>query len=210
MLATLLKNVDKKMLANFPKMLTRKNVGNISKKCWNKYSQHFRKILMKKYWQQFKKLLIYTIRSEDNWNFAHPIRARLTPQPDPPVRLHDDQNGGTTIKIAIWGVFLPKVNLFSHPSAALPIVVPAGPTIPAPPPAIRVVPRAPRAGSLPHAPRRDLLAGQHDTTKALAAGLPSCSLVLRPATLAQGSRCDKPIRDNSVLSLKPLHLVIKR
>jgi hypothetical protein len=27
---------------------------------------------------------------------------------DPPVRLRDDQKGGTTIKIAIWGEFLSK------------------------------------------------------------------------------------------------------
>jgi hypothetical protein len=27
---------------------------------------------------------------------------------DPPVRLHDDQRGGTTIKIAIWRAFLLK------------------------------------------------------------------------------------------------------
>jgi hypothetical protein len=28
---------------------------------------------------------------------------------DPPVRLHDDKNCGTTIEIAIWGAFLPKM-----------------------------------------------------------------------------------------------------
>jgi hypothetical protein len=27
---------------------------------------------------------------------------------DPPVRLRDDQKGGTTIKITIWGAFLLK------------------------------------------------------------------------------------------------------
>jgi hypothetical protein len=28
--------------------------------------------------------------------------------PDPPVRLRDDKKGGTIIKTAIWGTFLPK------------------------------------------------------------------------------------------------------
>jgi hypothetical protein len=28
--------------------------------------------------------------------------------PDPPVRLRNDQKGSATIKITIWGVFLPK------------------------------------------------------------------------------------------------------
>jgi hypothetical protein len=27
---------------------------------------------------------------------------------DPPVMLRDDQKGGTTIEIVIWGAFLPK------------------------------------------------------------------------------------------------------
>jgi hypothetical protein len=40
---------------------------------------------------------------------------------DSPIRLRDDQTGGTTIEIAIWGAFLPKVNyfvthtVFTHP-----------------------------------------------------------------------------------------------
>jgi hypothetical protein len=47
---------------------------------------------------------------------------------DPPVRLYDDQKGRTTIKIAIWGVFLPKTNCFSHlyllyPPGLLPLSV---------------------------------------------------------------------------------------
>jgi hypothetical protein len=37
---------------------------------------------------------------------------------DPPVRLHDDQKGGTTIKIAIWGAFLQNV-IFLSPTACI-------------------------------------------------------------------------------------------
>jgi hypothetical protein len=48
--------------------------------------------------------------------------------PDPPVRLRDDQKGGTTIEIAIRKVFLPKTNYFSHPPHLYPPLVPVGPT----------------------------------------------------------------------------------
>jgi hypothetical protein len=47
---------------------------------------------------------------------------------DPPVRLRDDQKGGATIKITIWGVFLQKTNCFSHLYLLYPPVVPAEPT----------------------------------------------------------------------------------
>jgi hypothetical protein len=48
---------------------------------------------------------------------------------DPPVKLHDDQKGGTTIKITIWGAFLPKTNYFCHPTLFYPPHVPAGPAL---------------------------------------------------------------------------------
>jgi hypothetical protein len=40
--------------------------------------------------------------------FLTQFGSALPLMPDPPVRLPDDQKGGTTIKIAIWGTFLPK------------------------------------------------------------------------------------------------------
>jgi hypothetical protein len=48
--------------------------------------------------------------------------------PDQPVKLRDDQKCGTTIKIAIWGAFLPKTNYFCHPPRIFPPSIPAGPT----------------------------------------------------------------------------------
>jgi hypothetical protein len=44
---------------------------------------------------------------------------------DPPVRLHVDQKGRTTIKITISRAFLPKTNCFGHPPTIYPPVVPA-------------------------------------------------------------------------------------
>jgi hypothetical protein len=48
---------------------------------------------------------------------------------DPPVKLHDDQKGGTTIKITIWEAFLPKTNYFCHPTLFYPPHVPVGPAL---------------------------------------------------------------------------------
>jgi hypothetical protein len=48
--------------------------------------------------------------------------------PNPPVRLHDDQKGGTTIELAIWGAFLPKRDFFlTHPMSTRPRVPVLGP-----------------------------------------------------------------------------------
>jgi hypothetical protein len=41
--------------------------------------------------------------------FLTQVGSALTLTPDPPVRLHDDQKGGTTIEITIWGAFLSHV-----------------------------------------------------------------------------------------------------
>jgi hypothetical protein len=57
--------------------------------------------------------------------FLTQFRRVLPLTPDPPVRLDDDQKGGTTIEIAIWGAFLPKTNCFSHPPRTYPPRVPA-------------------------------------------------------------------------------------
>jgi hypothetical protein len=48
---------------------------------------------------------------------------------DPPVRLRDDQKGGTTIKIAIWGAFLPKKLIVFSPTADLPTSCTHNPSI---------------------------------------------------------------------------------
>jgi hypothetical protein len=40
--------------------------------------------------------------------------------PDPPVRLHDDQKGGTAIEIAIWRAFLPKMLWFRYLTSLYP------------------------------------------------------------------------------------------
>jgi hypothetical protein len=61
--------------------------------------------------------------------FLTQIRPALPLTPDPPVRLRDDQKGGTTIKIAISEVFPPKMNYFCHPPRIYPRSVPTfGPT----------------------------------------------------------------------------------
>jgi hypothetical protein len=50
--------------------------------------------------------------------------------PGPPVRLRDDQKGGTTIEIVIWRAFLPKTSYFSHPPRIYPPPYASGPPHP--------------------------------------------------------------------------------
>jgi hypothetical protein len=127
--------------------------------------------------------------------FLTQIRPALPLTLDPPVSLRDDQKGGTTIKIAISGVFPPKLNYFCHPPRIYPRSAPTfGPTSEillcayvARKHAAAQATRCPGGG---HAARRPCLATAVDDTRADAGR----SSHVRLARTAAGTELPWPLR----------------
>jgi hypothetical protein len=73
--------------------------------------------------QNYTKVVIsnlYYMERRQSKTFLTQIGPTLLLTPDPPVRLCDDQNGGTTIEIAIWERFCK--NEFFSPTPRVPTV----------------------------------------------------------------------------------------